>query len=291
MRFIIITGLSGAGKTQVIRCMEDLGYYCIDNMPPVLLPKFVEICYGSGGKTDKVAMVTDIRGGDMFNQLLSQINYLKELNYEFEVLFLDADDNTLVKRYKETRRVHPLAKDGVSLLDSIKQERNILNDVKNYADHVIDTSNLKVVQLKEAVKQLFEGNLQSDGIVINVVSFGFKYGILIDADLVFDVRFLPNPFYIEALKEKTGIEDCVKDYIMNFEQTHVFLEKLKDMVKYLIPYYTEEGKRQLIIGIGCTGGQHRSVAIAVALYEYLKQQGFNAVVTHRDMIKNQNSSR
>ena len=288
MRFILITGLSGAGKTQVIRCMEDLGYYCIDNMPPVLLPKFAEICYSSGGKIDKVAMVIDIRGGDMFNQLLSQINYLKELNYEFEILFLEADDSTLVKRYKETRRMHPLAKDGAPLLDGIRNERAILNNVKKCANHVIDTSNIKVSQLKEAVKKLFEGDSKSGGIVINVTSFGFKYGIIIDGDLVFDVRFLPNPFYIEELKEHTGLEKCVQDYVMDFKQTNVFLDKLKDMIKYLIPYYIEEGKTQLVIGVGCTGGQHRSVTLAIKLYEYLKEQGYNAIISHRDIAKDKN---
>ena len=284
LRFIIITGLSGAGKTQVIRCMEDMGYYCIDNMPPVLLPKFAEICYSSGGKIDKVAMVIDIRGGDMFSQLLDQINYLSNLNYEFEILFLEADDTTLVKRYKETRRRHPLVKEGGSLLDGIQKERMILDDIKKRANHVINTSNFKSSQLKDAVKELFEGN-SFKGLVINVTSFGFKYGIVLDGDLVFDVRFLPNPFYEADLKEHTGLESCVQDYVMSFEQAKDFTEKLKDMVKYLIPYYMEEGKTQLVIGIGCTGGQHRSVTIAVKLYEYLKEEGYNVIISHRDIEK------
>lgn len=288
MRFIIITGLSGAGKTQVIHCMEDLGYYCIDNMPPVLLPKFAEICYGSGGKIDKVAMVIDIRGGDMFHQLLDEIKCLKDLNYSFEILFLEADDDVLVKRYKETRRMHPLAKEGVSLLDGIKKERCILNEVKKCADHVIDTSHIQTAQLKTAVKELFEGDKTKGGLVINVQSFGYKYGIVLDGDLVFDVRFLPNPFYEPDLKEHTGLEKCVQDYVMNFEQTREFLKKLEDMTQYLIPYYMEEGKTQLVIGIGCTGGQHRSVTIAIKLYEYLKENGYNTIITHRDVSRQSN---
>ena len=283
MRFIIITGLSGAGKTQVIRCMEDLGYYCIDNMPPVLVGKFAEICQSSSGKIDKVAMVIDIRGGDMFGQLLDEINNLKSLNYEYEILFLDASDDALVKRYKETRRVHPLAKDGTPLSESIKKERVLLDDIKSRADHIIDTSNYKASQLKDAVAKLFEGGRK--GLVINVTSFGFKYGIVLDGDLVFDVRFLPNPFYQEDLKEHTGLEKCVQDYVLSFGQTNVFLKKLKDMTEYLIPYYVEEGKNQLVIGIGCTGGQHRSVTIAVKLYEYLKEKGYNVVIIHRDIEK------
>lgn len=286
MRFIIITGLSGAGKTQVIRCMEDLGYYCIDNMPPVLMPKFAEICYSSGGKIDKVAMVIDIRGGDMFHQLQDQINYLSSLNYEFEILFLDASDDTLVKRYKETRRMHPLAKDGVSLPEAIRKEREILDNIKLRANHIIDTSTYKASQLKDVVRELFEGS-SFKGLVINVTSFGFKYGIVVDGDLVFDVRFLPNPFYEADLKEHTGLEACVQDYVMSFDQTKVFLEKLKDMTEYLIPYYMEEGKTQLVIGIGCTGGQHRSVTVAIKLYEYLKEAGYNVIISHRDVAKEQ----
>ncbi len=284
MRFIIITGLSGAGKTQVIRCMEDLDYYCIDNMPPLLVGKFAEICQRSSGKIDKVAMVIDIRGGDMFNQMVDEINNLKSLNYEYEILFLDAGDETLIKRYKETRRVHPLSKDGTSLAESIKKERLALEGIKNKADHIIDTSNYKASQLKNVVYELFESDRR--GLVINVTSFGFKYGIAVDGDLIFDVRFLPNPFYEESLKKHTGLEPCVQDYVLSFEQTNVFIEKLKDMTEYLIPYYIEEGKAQLVVGIGCTGGQHRSVTVAVKLYEYLKEKGYNVVISHRDIEKN-----
>lgn len=284
MRFIIITGLSGAGKTQVIRAMEDLGYYCIDNMPPALIPKFAEICYSSNGKIDKVAMVIDIRGGDMFNELFNELNSLKASGYQYEVLFLEADDETLVKRYKETRRMHPLAKDG-RLIEGIQKERNILEYVRKKANYVLDTSALKPAQLKDQIKSMFESNEHGGGIVINVQSFGFKYGIVLDGDLVFDVRFLPNPYYKEDLRAHSGLDHDVQEYVMKFSQTDEFLKRLEDMVSYLIPYYIEEGKSQLVIGIGCTGGQHRSVTIAIKLYEYLKENGYNAVISHRDILK------
>lgn len=284
MRFIIITGLSGAGKTQVIRCLEDLNYYCIDNMPPALIPKFAEICYSSNGKIDKVALVIDIRGGDMFNELYNELNALKASGYNYEVLFLEASDEALVKRYKETRRMHPLARDG-RLIDGITKERSILDFVRKKANHVIDTSTFTTAQLKDAVRELFEGETGNGGIVVNVQSFGFKYGIILDGDLVFDVRFLPNPFYKDNLKNHTGLDADVQEYVLKFEQTQEFIGKLNDMVAYLLPYYIEEGKSQLVIGIGCTGGKHRSVTIATQLYNHLKASGYNAVLSHRDIQK------
>ncbi len=282
MRFIIITGLSGAGKTQVIRCLEDMDYYCIDNMPPALIPKLAEIFYASNGKIDKVAMVIDIRGGDMFSELFNELNNLKASGYTYDILFLDAKDDVLVKRYKESRRMHPLARDG-RLIEGIRREREILDYVKNKANHIIDTSNLSTIQLKETVREIVSEDSEARSLVINVTSFGFKYGIVIDGDLVFDVRFLPNPYYKDSLKNHTGLEENVSSYVLKFEQTQTFLEKLKDMVTYLIPYYIEEGKSQLVIGIGCTGGHHRSVTLAMELYKYLKENGYNAVVTHRDI--------
>ncbi len=284
MRFIIITGLSGAGKTQVIRCLEDLDYYCIDNMPPALIPKFAEICYSSNGKIDKVAMVIDIRGGDMFNELFNELNALKAAGYNYEVLFLEANDEALIKRYKETRRMHPLARDG-RLIDGITKERAILDYVKKKANHVIDTSSFTTSQLKDAVKELFEGSNVGGGIVVNVQSFGFKYGIVLDGDLVFDVRFLPNPFYKENLKHHTGLDSDVQEYVLKFEQTGEFIKKLNSMIDYLLPYYIEEGKGQIVIGIGCTGGKHRSVTIAIQLYNFLKEKGYNAIISHRDIQK------
>lgn len=282
MRFIIITGLSGAGKTQVIRCLEDMDYYCIDNMPPALIPKLAEIFYASNGKIDKVAMVIDIRGGDMFSELFNELNTLKASGYAYEVLFLDAKDDVLVKRYKETRRVHPLARDG-RLIDAIRKEREILEYVRNKANHIVDTSSLSPLQLKDTIRDIVSGGSEARSIVINVTSFGYKYGIVLDGDLVFDVRFLPNPYYDDELKHHTGLEENVSSYVLSFEQTQEFLKKLKDMVSFLIPYYIEEGKSQLVIGIGCTGGHHRSVTLAMELHRYLKENGYNAVVTHRDI--------
>ncbi len=282
MRFIIITGLSGAGKTQVIRCLEDMDYYCIDNMPPALIPKLAEIFYASNGKIEKVAMVIDIRGGDMFSELFNELNTLKASGYAYEVLFLDAKDDVLVKRYKETRRMHPLARDG-RLIDAIQKEREILEYVRNKANHIVDTSSLSPSQLKDTIRDIVTNGSVSRSIVINVTSFGYKYGIVLDGDLVFDVRFLPNPYYDDDLKHHTGLEECVSSYVLGFKQTQEFLEKLKDMVSYLIPYYIEEGKGQLVIGIGCTGGHHRSVTLAMELHRYLREIGYNAVVTHRDI--------
>ena len=285
MRFIIITGLSGAGKTQVIHCLEDLDYYCIDNMPPALIPKLAEICYSSNGKIDKVAMVIDIRGGDMFNELFNELNTLKASGCNYEVGFLDAKDEALVKRYKETRRMHPLARDG-RLIDGIKKERAILEYVRKKANHIIDTSALSSIQLKDVVTKLFEGTSpEHSGIVINIQSFGFKYGLPLDADLVFDVRFLPNPYYKDDLKKYTGLDKRVQKYVLKFEQTNEFISKLDDMIKYLLPYYIEEGKSQLVIGVGCTGGKHRSVTIALELYEFLKENGYNTIISHRDIQK------
>ena len=285
MRFIIITGLSGAGKTQVIRCLEDLDYYCIDNMPPALIPKFAEICYSSNGKINKVAMVIDIRGGDMFSELFNELNTLKASGYNYEVLFLEANNEALVKRYKETRRMHPLARDG-RLIDGIEKERDILEYVRKKANHILDTSSYTTSQLKNAVTEIFEGDENGrGGIVVNIQSFGFKYGIVLDGDLVFDVRFLPNPYYKEKLKNHTGLDNDVQEYVLKFEQTQEFIKRLNDMMAYLLPYYIEEGKSQLVIGIGCTGGKHRSVTIAIQLYNFLKENGYNAIISHRDIMK------
>lgn len=282
MKFLIITGMSGAGKTQVIHHLEDMDYYCVDNMPPALIPHFAEMFYNSGGKIDKVAMVVDMRGGDMFNDLLLEIEFLENMNYPCSVIYLEASDEALVKRYKETRRMHPLAKTG-KLIDGIREERKLLAHVKKKADHVIDTSSFSPSQLRDVVKSIVTGDEKKNELIINVSSFGFKYGIMIDADLVFDVRFLPNPYYIPELKKHTGLDDCVSDFVMDFDQTKKFLKMLEDMISFLIPHYVEEGKQQLVIAIGCTGGRHRSVAIAEKLCEYLKGEGFAAVSRHRDI--------
>lgn len=286
MRFVIVTGLSGAGKSQVIKCMEDINFYCIDNIPPKLIPSFAEICYQS--KLEKVALVTDLRGGEMFNQIFKALDKLNASNYEFEILFLEADDETLVKRYKETRKTHPLQSPDESVIDAIAEERVLLSKIRGISDNILDTSSLTANQLKEQITSIYKDGNKYDGIVINVVSFGFKHGIPLDADLVYDVRFLPNPFYIKELKEKSGMDKEVSDFVMNYEQSNEFLIKLNDMISFLIPYYIEEGKSQLVIAIGCTGGQHRSVTMAIELYEYLKENKHNVFIRHRDVNKSKN---
>ena len=283
MRFVIVTGLSGAGKTQTVRFLEDLGFFCVDNLPPTLIPKFAEACYQTDGKIDKIALVIDIRGGKFFDDLFESLKYLKDQNYKYEILFLDASDEVLVKRFKETRRKHPLSPDG-RITNGIALERSKLKEVKNRADNIIDTSRLSNRELGERIIKIFSesGQLETE-LMITVVSFGFKYGIPVDSDLVFDVRFLPNPFYIPELKKFSGNDQQVSDFVMNHDVTREFLAKLDDMLEFLIPNYLKEGKRQLIVSIGCTGGRHRSVTIANAVYEKLRERVHNANIDHRDI--------
>jgi UPF0042 nucleotide-binding protein len=284
MRLLIITGISGAGKSLVIKHLEDMGFYCVDNLPPLLIHKFVEICIQSRGKIDKIAMVIDIRGGELFNDLFPELKALKDLGILYEILFMEASDNVLIKRYKESRRTHPLSPEG-RILEGIKKEREILKEIKKQATYIIDSSNLTPKQLKEELINIFEYGKKFNGIIINIISFGFKHGIPIDCDLVFDVRFIPNPYYIESMRNQTGKNELVRDYVLGFDETQCFLIKLREMLDFLIPNYIKEGKSQLVIGIGCTGGQHRSVAISEALFSHLSKKGHRVVINHRDMIK------
>lgn len=281
MELIIITGMSGAGKSQAIRVLEDMDYYCMDNLPPTLLQKFVELFIQSNRKKRKVAVVVDIRSGEFFEGLFKSLEDLDNLSIDYQVLFLDAADNELIKRYKELRRPHPLNRDG-SIIKGIKNERELLYDIKVRADYIIDTSNLKISQLKDEIYSIFVKGKKTDTFSILVNSFGFKHGTLLDADLIFDVRFLPNPYYIPELKDKTGREKQVSDYVLKWKQTDIFLEKLIDMLEFLIPYYIKEGKTQLILGIGCTGGQHRSIAISEKISQILKEKNYKSFVSHRD---------
>lgn len=287
MRFVIVTGLSGAGKTQAIINLEDLGYFCVDNLPPTLIPKFAEACFKTEGKIDKIALVIDIRGGLFFDDLFESLKYLKDENYPYEILFLDASDETLVKRYKESRRRHPLAPEG-RILKGISLERQRLREVMDRSDNIIDTSNLSTRKLREKITNIYNEDKKNSEIVITVLSFGFKYGIPVDSDLVFDVRFLPNPYYIHELKRFSGNDEQVRDYVMGHEETQSFIEKLYDMLTFLIPNYQKEGKRQLIISIGCTGGRHRSVSIANEIYDKLLKIGFKANIEHRDINEDVN---
>lgn len=281
-KLVIITGMSGAGKTIAVQSLEDLGFFCVDNLPPVLIPKFAELIEQSKGRIGKVALVIDLRGREFFTSLSESLRYLNE-NYTLthEILFLDATDSTLVQRYKESRRKHPLAPTGAPL-EGIQQERKLLEELKGHATQVIDTSSLKPAQLKEKIISRFT-NLENSGISINVISFGFKYGIPIDADLIFDVRFLPNPHYVDNLRPNTGQDPDVYDYVMKWTETQEFLAKLLDMLHFLVPQYKKEGKSQIVIGIGCTGGKHRSVAIAEYLGKMMGNSETEVVrVSHRD---------
>ncbi|WP_342553697.1 RNase adapter RapZ [Paenibacillus sp. FSL R7-0652] len=279
---IIITGMSGAGKTIAVQSLEDLGFFCVDNLPPVLIPKFAELIEQSNGKIGKVALVIDLRGREFFTALSESLNYIKDhFTIHCEILFLDATDSVLVQRYKESRRRHPLAPEGMPL-DGIKLERKMLEELKNSATQVLNTSTMKPAQLKERIISRFS-HLESRMLSVNITSFGFKYGIPIDADLVFDVRFLPNPHYIDHLRPNTGQNSEVYEYVMKWPETQAFLTKLLDMLHFLIPQYRKEGKSQVIIGIGCTGGKHRSVAISEYLGKMLGSSETEAVtVSHRD---------
>ncbi|MDP4089998.1 MAG: RNase adapter RapZ [Bacillota bacterium] len=283
MRFVIVTGLSGAGKTQAMRSLEDIGYFCVDNLPPTLIPKFAEACFQTDGKIDKIALVMDIRGGTFFDALFESLKSLEEQEYTYEILYLDASDEVLIKRYKESRRKHPLAPEG-RVIQGITLERNKLSELRNRADNIIDTTKLSIWDLRQKITEIYgeEGQIEIE-LMITVLSFGFKYGIPVDSDLVFDVRFLSNPFYIPELKQFSGNEEPVKEYVLKHEVTIDFLTRLEDMLTFLVPNYVKEGKRQLIISIGCTGGRHRSVAIANAVYEMLKKDGQKVTVEHRDI--------
>ncbi|TLS38559.1 RNase adapter RapZ [Pseudalkalibacillus caeni] len=283
IKMVIITGMSGAGKTVAMQSFEDLGYFCIDNLPPTLLPKFVEMVNDSGGKLNKVALVMDLRGGDFFGHLVESVNELR-LNdrIDTQILFLDAKDPVLVRRYKETRRSHPLAPEGLPL-EGIKREREMLSELKGMAQQIIDSSDIKPVQLRARIIERFSDKTQHS-FMVNVMSFGFKYGIPIDADLVFDIRFLPNPHYVDHLRPKTGIDEEVSNYVFKWTETHKFLEKLIDLLAYMLPQYQREGKSQLVIGIGCTGGKHRSVALAEYIGKYFMKD-YKTNITHRDIEK------
>lgn len=284
MKFVIITGMSGAGKSQAIRIFEDIGYYCIDNMPPQLISKVAEVVSQSDSGLNKLAFAIDTRSGSMFSELCSNIDEFESTNGKCEILFLDADSQELVKRYKESRRSHPLS--STSVLEGIETERELVKDIRSRSSYIVDTSNMRPKQLREYITTVFaEGVNEKSAISVNVMSYGFKYGIPMDADLVFDVRFLPNPFYIPELKAKTGLDKEVSDYVMSFDVSKEFSTRLNEMIGFLLPHYITEGKSTLVIAVGCTGGKHRSVTIACELTKYLTDNGYNTFATHRDINK------
>ena len=285
MRFVILTGVSGAGKSTALKILEDLGFFCVDNLPIKLITKFAELTFVPNSEINKVALGIDIRSGDALNELESILENMSAKNYMYEILFLDANDETLVKRYKETRRKHPLAENN-RVDKGIVLERKKLEFLKKQADYIIDTSKLLTRELKFELEEIFVKNKEFKSLFITILSFGFKYGIPNDSDLVFDVRFLPNPNYIDELKQKTGNDIEVQNFCMQYEVSKQFIDKLEDMVNFLIPNYIAEGKNQLVISIGCTGGKHRSVTLANELYNRLNNKGdYGLKIEHRDIQK------
>ena len=283
MRFVVVTGMSGSGKRTVMKMLEDVGFYCVDNLPIQLIEKFVELIAMPNSEISKVALGLDVRADQSFGDAQRVLEKLRKNGYLFEILFLEASDSVLLKRYKETRRMHPLSPEG-RVEEGVHKEREILKGIRDKADYVIDTSNLLTRELKEEIDHIFVRNEEYNSLMVTVLSFGFKNGIPADADLVFDVRFLPNPFYIDELKHKTGNDKEVQDYVMSFPEATEFLEKLVDMLDFLIPNYVKEGKHQLVIGIGCTGGKHRSVTLANELFTRMKEHGnYGIKLYHRDI--------
>lgn len=285
MRFVVVTGMSGGGKSTALKMLEDAGFYCVDNLPASLIEKFVELISMPNGEITKVALGLDVRADQSFKKTTEVLKGLKEKGYQFEILFMEASEQVLIKRYKETRRIHPLALDG-RVEDGVRKEQEVLQNIRKTADYVIDTSHLLTRELKTELERIFVSNEEYTSLMVTIMSFGFKHGIPVDADLVFDVRFLPNPFYIDELKHKTGNDKEVQDYVMENGDAEIFLQKLTDMVQFLIPNYIKEGKYRLVIAIGCTGGKHRSVTLANALYERMKENGhFGVKLYHRDMAE------
>ena len=284
MEFIIVTGQSGSGKSQTINVLEDADFFCIDNMPPQLIPKFAELCC-ENGSIKKIAIVTDIRGGSLFLKLLDNVNQLKEHNINAKILFVSAEHDEIKRRYKETRRKHPLLDIAEGDLDkAIDAEYDILTPIRQAADYFIDTTHMNTNNLREAVRNLFVENI-TDTLLISCISFGFMHGIPSESDLVFDVRCMPNPFHVPDLKEFTGLDQCVQDYIMSYEVSRELRTKMFDMIDFLLPQYIAEGKSQLNIAVGCTGGRHRSVTYAEQLYKHLFENGYKVRILHRDMNK------
>ena len=285
MEFLIISGLSGAGKSRAADMLEDLGYYCVDNMPIALIPKFAQICMAASESYERVALVTDIRERASFEELFRVLDSLWDLGCDYRILFMEADPANIVKRYKETRRRHPLAGPGVSIETAIENEIKLLAPVRERADYIINTSNLTLGMLQGELYRLFVGGDTKRKLVVSVMSFGYKYGIPLESDLVFDVRFLPNPYYVAELRELTGLDDPVSEFVFRSPETQEFMKRLENLIGYLLPLYVEEGKLGLTIAVGCTGGRHRSAAIAKGLADYIEEQGYAVQCIHRDIQK------
>lgn len=289
IEFAVITGLSGAGKSEAIKCFEDMGFFCIDNLPPSLIPKMAELATLPGSKVKQVAVVCDVRGGEFFDDLLEELQKLNALEIKYQIVYLEASDEVLVKRFKETRRRHPLSEEG-AIVDGIHRERHMMEQLRGQANIIIDTSNLAPFELKDKIRTaILKQDKQKKGIMITVMSFGYKYGMPLDADLVLDVRFLPNPHYVEALRHLDGTNEKVCDFVLNRSESRTFLKKFTSLLAFLLPRYVAEGKTHLTIAIGCTGGMHRSVAIAEEAAKFLRDREYNVVVRHRDNARTKKS--
>lgn len=285
MEILIISGLSGGGKSKTASFLEDMGFYIVDNMPAAMILKFAEFCAAGSSRYQRVALVYDVRTASSFTELFDVLDKLKSMEGQCRMLFLEASPETIIKRYKETRRRHPLSDGTMSLEAAVEKERELLAPVRERADFVIDTSKTSTAQLRMELLRIFEGKDEKGGLSVTVASFGFKYGLPLEADLIFDVRFMPNPFYIDELRHQTGLDDAVRDYVFSFPQTGSFMKRLEDLLALTLPLYAEEGKTGLFIGVGCTGGHHRSVAVAHALTEFIRAQGYSVQETHRDMSR------
>lgn len=284
MRFVIVTGMSGAGKSTTLKTLEDIGYFCVDNLPIQLIMRFAEIAYAKDNDINNVAIGVDIRSGVYLEQLSECLEQLKASQYNYEILFLDSNDDVLIKRYKETRRNHPLARNG-RVEDGIKMERSRIAFLRKEADYIIDTTSLLTRELKAELDKIFIENAEYNNFIINIVSFGFKYGIPRDADLVFDVRFLPNPYYDLELRPLTGNDEAIQNFVMQFDEAKEFMNKIVDLLEFLIPNYIKEGKNGLVVAVGCTGGKHRSVTLANGIFKELESLPYSVRIVHRDIEK------
>ena len=285
MDILIISGLSGAGKSKAASYLEDMGFYIVDNMPAAMILKFAEFCAGGNGRYDRVALVYDVRTANSFTELFDVLDKLRAMEGACRMLFLEAAPEIIIKRYKETRRRHPLADQTDSLAEAVHRERELMQPVRERADYVIDTSHTSTAQLRGELLRLFGEAGEKGGMTVSVTSFGYKYGLPLEADLVFDVRFMPNPFYIEELRPQTGLDQAVSDYVFSFQQTQGCMKRLEDLLSFTLPLYAEEGKTSLVIAVGCTGGHHRSVAVTHALAEFIRGLGYQVTENHRDMSR------
>lgn len=285
MQFVIVSGLSGAGKSKTASFLEDLGFYCVDNMPADLIPQFAQLCLATKGRYERVALVTDVRGSLTFEGLFKALDGLDQMRLSYTILFVDCDTDVIIKRYKETRRKHPLTRDGSALRDAVERERTLLEPIRNRANAVINTSVLSTAKLRGEIINLVAGDMKDRAMTVSVTSFGFKHGLPMEADLVFDVRFLPNPHYIPELRPKTGLDPEVRDFVFSYQQTKDFVAKVEELLAICLPSYVDEGKTSLVIAVGCTGGKHRSVAVAKELGEFISKRGYSTDVSHRDMAR------